>query len=612
MGRKVFLSILGTGFYSKESYISDCTFEEKESNKHNKDSEKHPFISSETRFIQEATIEYLGVQNWSHDDKLFICVTDKAKSLNWDKDIKSRKKTSSEEEYIGLENILINKNLPVNTEIIEILDGKNEKEIWTTFERIYEVLEEGDELYLDVTFGFRYLPMLLVVLMNYAYFLKKTIVRSITYGNVEAKKEGKSPIMDLLPLYSLQQWTNAAGSYIKTGNVDLLKQLGLENIKPILSQSKGKDENASHIRNLLNQLTELVDGISTCRGRNLSESDTTTYLKDNLTTISTTFIKAFNYIIDKIREDFDYFDSSQSLNNCYYAAKWCRDKELYQQAATFLVEFLFMSFFKKYNLNPQESDTVRKKVTEVIYTYTNVLDQEKNILKHKENVNKIQNLLRTIENTKNPLFKDPQLNNITFCRNFAQLIDHRNDFLHCGFRWEVKPKTPKKLKEDIDTYLDFFDPTREDQLESNMLNSIKNLRDYLVSKSLLETTHGLFLNYSNHPMEKWSKEQLDACSSFDMNLERKFPVVEDAGDEYYIQELVEEELVQIKELFGKINPSDVTIHIMGEMTFTYAMVNALKAEGYKCVASTTKRNTIELEDGTKQSTFTFNKFREYR
>ena len=33
-------------------------------------------------------------------------------------------------------------------------------------------MQDGDELYFDLTHGFRYLPMLVMVLINYSKFLK--------------------------------------------------------------------------------------------------------------------------------------------------------------------------------------------------------------------------------------------------------------------------------------------------------------------------------------------------------------------------------------------------------------------------------------------------------
>ena len=53
------------------------------------------------------------------------------------------------------------------------------------------------------------------------------------------------------------------------------------------------------------------------------------------------------------------------------------------------------------------------------------------------------------------------------------------------------------------------------------------------------------------------------------------------------------------------------IHVMGEMTFTYNVVKEFAENGYNCFASTTKRNVVEHEDGTKTSTFEFVQFRNY-
>ena len=66
MARRVFISVLGTGFYKKCRYCKDT------------------FISSETRFIQQALMEYHNIKSWNGSDRIFILLTDKAKSENWD------------------------------------------------------------------------------------------------------------------------------------------------------------------------------------------------------------------------------------------------------------------------------------------------------------------------------------------------------------------------------------------------------------------------------------------------------------------------------------------------------------------------------------------------
>ena len=80
MARKVFISVLGTGYYEACKYI------------------KGSFCSTETRFIQQATLEYLKVcNNWVTKnadgevvDRIIILLTDGAKETNWHKSIVKR------------------------------------------------------------------------------------------------------------------------------------------------------------------------------------------------------------------------------------------------------------------------------------------------------------------------------------------------------------------------------------------------------------------------------------------------------------------------------------------------------------------------------------------
>ena len=56
---------------------------------------------------------------------------------------------------------------------------------------------------------------------------------------------------------------------------------------------------------------------------------------------------------------------------------------------------------------------------------------------------------------------------------------------------------------------------------------------------------------------------------------------------------------------------NTVVHVMGEMTFTYNLVTALKEVGIVCLASTTERLVKMMPDGKKVSEFKFVQFREY-
>lgn len=125
MARKIFISVLGTGYYDACKYV------------------KGGFVSSETRFIQQATLEYLKVcNNWTTKnsdgevvDRIYILLTDGAREKNWSRCTPSRTnlKNGQDEFYLGLEQVLTDMNLPCPVETLRIPDGKNEEEMWTIF-----------------------------------------------------------------------------------------------------------------------------------------------------------------------------------------------------------------------------------------------------------------------------------------------------------------------------------------------------------------------------------------------------------------------------------------------------------------------------------------------
>ena len=279
MARKVFISVLGTGFYDACKYT------------------KGSFTSSETRFIQQATLEYLKVHNnWTTRnaegeivDRVIILLTDGAKKINWDRNITKRlnRKTDIEEAYTGLEQVLKEMNLPCPIETVNIPDGKNEDEMWTIFNAVYETLRPNDELYFDLTHSFRYLPMLVLVLGNYAKFLKGVKVKHISYGNYEARDSttSEAPLMDILPLTMLQDWTFAAADLIQNGNIKKLQELKENNALVPLLRERGKKNidrrmAEGYLDSYINSLSDFLNDMKLCLGTNILNGDTINQIRD--------------------------------------------------------------------------------------------------------------------------------------------------------------------------------------------------------------------------------------------------------------------------------------------------------------------------------------------
>lgn len=138
----------------------------------------------------------------------------------------------------------------------------------------------------------------------------------------------------------------------------------------------------------------------------------------------------------------------------------------------------------------------------------------------------------------------------------------------------------------------------------------------------------MFINLSNHPSVGWGEAQLAEASAYGEVIDLPFPDIRPEDGPDVIAELADRMVLCVRELAAvrcAAGPSSdrgtdglelpeaetLTVHVMGEMTFTYAVVSRLKDLGIPCVASTTERAVTELPDGRKVSEFRFVRFRRY-
>ena len=118
----------------------------------------------------------------------------------------------------------------------------------------------------------------------------------------------------------------------------------------------------------------------------------------------------------------------------------------------------------------------------------------------------------------------------------------------------------------------------------------------------------LFINFSNHLSCHWGDAQRIAAERHGEIRDLPFPAVDEQSSKEEVSQLADRYVAKIVSMGS---PQELTVHIMGEMTFTFMVVTRLKELGIRCVASTTERKTTYTDDGTKLSEFSFVKFREY-
>lgn len=107
-----------------------------------------------------------------------------------------------------------------------IPEGKSEEEIWRLFDVLVEQVHEGEEVLLDLTHGYRSLPLLAFIAAAYLRVAKGVGIRGILYGAWDARNaEGPTPVFDLSPFLSLLDWTAATDLFQRTGNAEPLAAL---------------------------------------------------------------------------------------------------------------------------------------------------------------------------------------------------------------------------------------------------------------------------------------------------------------------------------------------------------------------------------------------------
>jgi hypothetical protein len=117
-----------------------------------------------------------------------------------------------------------------------------------------------------------------------------------------------------------------------------------------------------------------------------------------------------------------------------------------------------------------------------------------------------------------------------------------------------------------------------------------------------------FFNISNHPVERWSKEQLEAAQEITEEVvDLPFPNVNPTAST--------EEVVKLaQEIASQVSEGSVAM-VQGEMTLVHSLVNQLSAKGVTCVAACSERVVTETVTPTgetqKVATFQFRGFRQY-
>lgn len=247
---KVLISSLGTG--------------EKKNGSYKKAKYKMNGHVCETSFVADALVQELKI------DKLFLVGTQKS---IWDEayNIFSNKDNENisyyEDLYIKKESGKIvvqdleefDKILPKGSKSFIIDYGINEDEIWSNFEKFLTIgsyIEDGDELYLDITHSFRSLSLMSFVMTQFSSSIsdKDFKISGVYYGMFEYSFESEdniTPIVDIKILLEIQEWIKAIDAIKKYSDFDpLVRLLKSEDVEKNVNNTFIQLNNTIEIANL--------------------------------------------------------------------------------------------------------------------------------------------------------------------------------------------------------------------------------------------------------------------------------------------------------------------------------------------------------------------------
>jgi hypothetical protein len=326
--------------------------------------------SEPTPYVQEAILQHLNQHN-ERIDRVLVFATEDAQANNYSRRIERYDREKKEPVYgnePGLEGRLerLKQEDAVGDYIcVTIPNGDTEQEILDVFQTLYRevsALPEDSDIVFDLTYGFRSLPMLCMLLLHYARTLHPQLrISHIYYGNYEAgrhekleyinrlRQEGKpaeiikeaedqltqSPVLELRVFAELQEWVSAAQMFLQAGDASLLAK-----------RMRGEEHNLGEA------LRTFSDQILTCRGYTLSTREDISKIKEAVRALQQKpdLGAPLEPILERVIKKLEPFADSTTRNG-FAAVEWCIEHNLIQQGLT-LLEETCKSFLIEQTLGP--------------------------------------------------------------------------------------------------------------------------------------------------------------------------------------------------------------------------------------------------------------------
>lgn len=429
MGRKVLLSFLGLGDYQECIYEYQGKF------------------STPTRFVQTAILEYMKDDGLTD---LVVFATKEAKAQNW----KDRVHENDDRFFEGMENTLQRITPDVNVKLVDINSSQDEEANWSLFDAIISEIQEGDEIYLDITHSFRSIPFVALIVLNYARLIKKASIQKVMYGLFDSKHPDKpAPLVDVTSMVALFDWTVAVDQFLKTGDAEAIQELTSSEARVAAKKdgiSPEEKKKIGALKDLAQQLNRVGQTLRTCRSIYVSEETQRLHYRIKLAKeVQTDKIRPLVPLLDEIESKYKDF-SDDEIMNLYYSAKWCSHHHLIQQGITLLQENCVTAICKVFGI-PVTDDKKRPLVNSAIKIILGGIPEEEWKVEEEKKL-LLGELVAFLQPYKELLAP------------FEDLTNYRNDINHAGTNSSHNRKLERfqmKLNEVLQEIKPFFEKMSE-------------------------------------------------------------------------------------------------------------------------------------------------------
>lgn len=122
---------------------------------------------------------------------------------------------------------ILTQRLGVPVQCLLIPYARNPAEQAAVLSELAAVLQAGEGIILDVTHGFRHLPMLALVAARYLTHVRGVRVQELYYGALDMAdtKTGETPVLRLGAMLHMLDWVEALAVYEKSGNYGVFAPL---------------------------------------------------------------------------------------------------------------------------------------------------------------------------------------------------------------------------------------------------------------------------------------------------------------------------------------------------------------------------------------------------